>query len=165
MYMYILCINIFFGLLGDHEPSLMEFLVHHNVFRNQTRSSVQVSSKRQADVLGYTLNEVHKGSREWEEGENQRVPRTHALETAHREKCTYIPPPLPSPLLPPSFFLPSPLPRTLSLPSTSPSFHPHKHTLTSMHTHTFSNTCTHAHTCSVHLHAYTRTECACALVL
>jgi len=36
----------------------MEFLVHHNVFRNVTRSSVQVSSKRQADVMGYTLNEV-----------------------------------------------------------------------------------------------------------
>ncbi len=36
----------------------MEFLVHHDVFRNVTRSSVQVSSKRQADVMGYTLNEV-----------------------------------------------------------------------------------------------------------
>ena len=69
------CVNIYMGLLGDHEPALMEFLVHHTVFRNVTRSSVQVSSKRQAEVIGYTLNEVHMGSREWEEGESHREPR------------------------------------------------------------------------------------------
>jgi len=58
------------GRLGNHEPALMEFLVQHNVFKQVERASVQVSSKRQSDVLGYAINEVLKRNKERPKGKD-----------------------------------------------------------------------------------------------
>lgn len=43
--------------LGELEPALMESLLKHEVFTKVERASVEVSSKRDAEVLGYIVNE------------------------------------------------------------------------------------------------------------
>ena len=43
--------------LGELEPALMESLLKHEVFAKVERASVEVSSKRDAEVLGYALDE------------------------------------------------------------------------------------------------------------
>jgi hypothetical protein len=43
---------------GEFEPALMESLLYHGVFAKVQKSSVEASGKRDAEVLGYEINEA-----------------------------------------------------------------------------------------------------------